>query len=80
MSKSPGWSAHGSIRRGERYVTHPLLFVGALGVGVVLIAAGMLFSELWEFSLLVAVLVAAGLVFGSLSFWASPAAISPAWW
>jgi hypothetical protein len=50
----------------ERYVTHPTLLFGAVAVGTVLIATGLLFSELWEFLLLTTVLVATGLGFGSL--------------
>ena len=50
----------------ERYVTHPMLLLGAVIVSVVLIAAGWLMTELWEFLLLAAVLVAVALVFGSL--------------
>ena len=42
----------------ERYVTHPMLLLGAVIVSVVLIAAGWLMTELWEFLLLAAVLVA----------------------
>jgi hypothetical protein len=50
----------------ERYVTHPTLFLGALAIGAVCMAAGWLFAGLWEGILVLAVLIAVGLVFGSI--------------
>ncbi len=50
----------------ERYVTHISLFLAALGFGVVLTATGWLFAEMWPPMVLPAVLVAAGVVLGSI--------------
>jgi hypothetical protein len=50
----------------ERYVTHPLLFVAALGVGALGVAVGALTSSYWSYSLPTAVLIALGLFFGSI--------------
>jgi hypothetical protein len=50
----------------ERYATHATLFLGALAVAVVCMAVGWLFVEMWAGLMLLAVLLAAGLVFGSI--------------
>ena len=50
----------------ERYVTHPLLLVAALGLGLLCVGMGALTTEMWDYSLLSAVLTAFGLFFGAL--------------
>ena len=50
----------------ERYVTHIMLFLGAAAVGAVAVAVGSLLSEWWPEAMPISVLVALGVVFGSI--------------